>query len=132
MYHYSLLDNHWIYNFKAWHLAAIIEFSLYFLLVFLGFAGWLQHMTCSQLNSTNAVQNVSFSKCGFSTFLAPINNSKHVYGVIIVGFLQKIVQGASWWPPGGPRVPPILSYKTNLLFDPQGASRFQWAQKQIC
>ena len=63
-------------------------------------------MTLSQLNDRNAVQKWSFSKCGFSTCLASKIKGKHVYGNIIVLFLQKIARGASWRPPGGPRVAP--------------------------
>ena len=62
--------------------------------------------TLSQLNDRNAVQKWSFSKCGFSTCLASKIKGKHVYGNIIVLFLQKITRGASWRPPGGPRVAP--------------------------
>ena len=63
-------------------------------------------MTLSQLNYTNGVQKRSFSKCGFSTCLAYKIKGKHVYSNIIVLFLQKITRGASWRPPGGPRVAP--------------------------
>ena len=63
-------------------------------------------MTLSPLNDRNAVQKWSFSKCGFSTCLASKIKGKHVYGNIIVLFLQKITRGASWRPPGGPRVAP--------------------------
>ena len=62
--------------------------------------------TLSQLNYTNGVQKRSFSKCGFSTCLAYKIKGKHVYSNIIVLFLQKITRGASWRPPGGPRVAP--------------------------
>ena len=62
--------------------------------------------TLSQLNDRNAVQKWSFSKCGFSTCLASKIKGKHVYGNIIVLFLQKITRGASWRPPRGPRVAP--------------------------
>ena len=65
-------------------------------------------MTLSQLNDTNAVQKWSFSKCGFSTCRGSKIKPKHVYGDIVVLFLQKIVWGASCRPPRGPRVTPIL------------------------
>ena len=58
------------------------------------------------MNYTNGVQKRSFSKCGFSTCLAYKIKGKHVYSNIIVLFLQKITRGASWRPPGGPRVAP--------------------------
>ena len=51
--------------------------------------------TLSQLNYTNVVQKWSFLKCGFSTCLASKIKGKHVYGNIIVLFLQKITRGAS-------------------------------------
>ena len=54
------------------------------------------YMTVSQLNDSNAVQKWSFSKCGFSTFLVSKIQGKHVYGNIIVLFLQKITRGAPW------------------------------------
>ena len=63
-------------------------------------------MTLSQLNGTNAVQKWSFSKCVFSTYLASKIKGKHVFGYIIVLFLQNIARGASWRPHGGPRVAP--------------------------
>ena len=64
--------------------------------------------TLSQLNDTNAFQKWSFSKCGCSTCRGSKIKPKHVYGDIVVLFLQKIVWGASCRPPGGPRVTPIL------------------------
>jgi len=64
--------------------------------------------TLSQLNDSNAVQKWSFSKCCFSTCIGSKNKGKHVYGDVVVFFLQKNPWGASWRPPGGPRVTPIL------------------------
>ena len=58
-----------------------------------------QYKTLSQLNDTNAVQKWSFSKCRFSTCMGSKIKGKHVYGDVIVLFLQKIVGGA----PGRPR-----------------------------
>ena len=57
--------------------------------------GEIHGRTLSQLNDRNAVQKWSFSKCGFSTCLASKIKGKHVYGNIIVLFLQKITRGAS-------------------------------------
>ena len=83
-------------------------------------------MTLSQLNYTNAVQKWSFSKCGFSTCLASKIKGKHVFGYIIVLFLQKIAWGASFWLLGGPRVTPqnlrfkicpvFLSYELKTIY----------------
>ena len=61
----------------------------------------ISYMTLSQLNDRNAVQKWSFSKCGFSTCLASKIKGKHVYGNIIVLFLQKNYQGGLLKAPRG-------------------------------
>ena len=58
-------------------------------------------MTLSQLNDTNAVQKGSFSNCGFSTCRGSQVKGKHVYGDIIVLFLQNIIPGPLVGPTGG-------------------------------